>query len=106
MATKMEVAEGARALKKCVDNILESQGKGFEEFLIPAQVYPMAATDAITAADGAVDQSPEGRQQAAIVALTTALNATGEGGQVTPEQCSMGAAAILAAIDEARRQNA
>ena len=82
------------------------EGKGWAEMLIPDDAYPQAAECAIDAGDSAQDKSVAGRNAAASAALRAAVNAAGEGFQVTDEQCAQAAAAILTAVAVVRKGTA
>ena len=103
MATQNEIDAGAAALKSFVNQLLESQGKGWEEMFIPDEAYPTASQDVLEAADGAKSQSIDSRQAAGLAALRNALNASGEGTQVTDVQCSVATVAILSAVAVMRK---
>ncbi len=100
--TQAEINAAAAALHADVDCILEATGRGWEEWLIPISVYATGAADIIKGADGAEDQTPAGRLQAAQAALRAALDSTGQGGQVTYAQCRKAAADALAAVARVR----
>lgn len=102
MATQTEIEAGAAALRSYIDQMLEAEGLSWEEGFIPDQTYTTGATDALTAADASIDQSPTARQAAATTALRSAIDSTGEGSQVTDQECQEAALAILDAVDKIR----
>jgi hypothetical protein len=97
MAGLDELKANAAAFQSWTDHMLEAMGKGFFENFIPQSAFMTAATDVVGAVEKSADQSTSGRQAAAARALRAALDSTGQGGQVSDDQCFAGAAAILVA---------
>lgn len=105
VASPAELSAGAAALKAYIDQMLESNGLAWEEMFIPDAAYEEGAADAIEAADGAADQSANGRLAAASAALRSAIDLTGQGGSVSDRNISEGAQAILVAMAKVRAQD-
>ena len=103
MATQPEIDAGAAAFKAWLDNLLVEEGKGWAEMFIPDDAYPEAVQCVISAADGQKDQSPASRQTAGATALRNAVNAAGEGSQVTDEQVAEAAVVILSTVANLRK---
>jgi hypothetical protein len=98
MATQEEITVGTASLKQSLDQALEAQGKSWEESFIPESDITIGATLVIEAADGAKDQSIDGRQAAGTTALRASIDSAGEGSAVTDNQCSAAVSFILSAV--------
>jgi hypothetical protein len=101
MATNQEITAGANALKVYIDQMMEAAGKGWEEWMIPAETFVTGCTDVINAADRHT-QTPASRQANGQAALRAALNSTGHGGDVTDAQVAGATQAVLKAIGALR----
>lgn len=104
MLNAAEDQAGAAALKTYIDNMLEANGKAWEEVFVPDSVYVTGSQDAIDAADESEDQSTEARKSAAAAALRQAIDSTGNGDQVSDNNLAEAAAAILTAVAKVRAQ--
>lgn len=98
MATESEYAAGAAALQSYIDGMLQAAGKSWEEGFIPSSVFVAGAKDAIDAADQASLTDTTVRETAAATALRIAVDQTGQGDQVSDQDCANGAIAILVAV--------
>lgn len=99
MAIQSEIAAGAAALKSYVESV-----SAIEVMFVPEAAFETGAADVIDAADAGADQTAAGRQAAGAAALRAALDATGEGGEVSAAQCASGTAAVLKAVATLRSQ--
>ena len=94
--TNNEIDDGAVALESY------AEGQSWKAYLAPKGTWHEGSIDIIKAADGGKDQTPAGRQTAAVAALHAALKAVGHEGEMTEQQYHDGAAVVLAAVNKRR----
>jgi hypothetical protein len=97
--TNDEINDGAAALEAY------AEGQSWKAYLAPKGTWHEGSIDIIKAADGSKDQSPAGRQTAAVGALHVALRSVGHESEMTAQQYHDGAAVVLAAVNKRRIRN-
>ncbi len=94
--TNAEIEAGAVALETY------AEGQSWKAYLAPKVTWHEGAIDIIRAADGSKDQTPVGRQAAAVAGLHAALRAVDHDGEMSAQQVQDGAAVVLAAVHKLR----
>ena len=94
MTTQAQIQAAADALKAY------AEGQTWEAMFAPQSAWTTGATDMLAAADAATDQSPTGRQAAAMAKLQADIAAAGYANLMTAQQCHDAAAVTLAAANK------
>ena len=94
--TPAEIAAGAAALESYAED------QTFLAHFAPADAWTNGAASMIEAADASADQSPAGRQNAAMAKLQADIADAGYGSMMSAQQCHDAAAVVLAAVNKIR----
>ncbi|MDE2471967.1 MAG: hypothetical protein KGL35_25370, partial [Bradyrhizobium sp.] len=89
MTIQAELDAGAAALEAY------AEGQSFMARFAPEGAWTDGASDMIAAADAATDQSPAGRQAAAMTRLQADIAAAGYASMMSAQQCHDAAAVVL-----------
>lgn len=98
--TEHDIVVGAAALAVYAEGVSWWKAK-IAEIQTPT-LWREGAITAIKFADASPDQSPAGRQAAAVAGLHAALKTVGHEAELTPQQYHDSAAVVLAAVHKAR----
>lgn len=94
--TNNEINAGAAALEAY------AEGQSWKARFIPAKTWHEGSIDIIKAADSGKDQTPAGRQAAAVAGLHDILKTIGHETVLTDQQYHDAAAVVLAAVNKLR----